>query len=196
MLRGDGERRVYQEQGGGEEERGAVLRAPQVPRDQLAAAGRTEQTSPAPEALTHWELPVLPGGPEGLPGPADAGAHGCAHRHPACCVPTPHPPSSLRGSTVLAARPAAPARASPPVTRLFPEPPYAGLSGLFIRAAGARGFPKIPVTLSYCSAHPDGASEGRRMLWCPQALAVLILPRQHPSCAAGQWHVHGSIRRR
>lgn len=43
MLRGDGERRVYQEQGGGEEERGAVLRAPQVPRDRPAAAGRTEQ---------------------------------------------------------------------------------------------------------------------------------------------------------
>lgn len=75
MLRGDGERRVYQEQGGGEEERGAVLQAPQVSRDQLAVAGRTEQTSPAPEALTHWELPVLPGGPEGLPGPAYAGVH-------------------------------------------------------------------------------------------------------------------------
>jgi len=43
MLGGDGERRVYQEQGGGEEERGAVLRAPQVPRDRPAAAGRMEQ---------------------------------------------------------------------------------------------------------------------------------------------------------
>lgn len=46
MLRGDGERRVYQEQGGGEEERGAVLWAPQVPRDrQLRLAGRSRDVA-------------------------------------------------------------------------------------------------------------------------------------------------------
>lgn len=120
--------------------------------------------SPAPEAPTCWELPVLPGGPEGLPGPVNTGVHGSVRRHPARCVPTPHPPSSPRGSAALAARPAAPARASLPGAGLFPEPPYAGLAGLFIRAAGARGFPKTPVTPSCCSARPGGASGGGRML--------------------------------
>lgn len=43
LLGGDGERRVYEERGQGEEERGAVLLAPRSRGTSPAAAGRTEQ---------------------------------------------------------------------------------------------------------------------------------------------------------
>lgn len=90
---------------GGEEERGAVPRAPQAPWDRPAPAARTEQR--------HHRLPRRRGssqgcrGAEGLPG---WGHTVCAGTQ--CCVPSPCPPS-WRG-LALAAQVAAPARPSPP----------------------------------------------------------------------------------
>lgn len=108
MLRGDRERRMNQEQGGGEEEQGAVLRAPQVPWDnRLLLAGRSRDLtgSRSSDAL-------------GAPGAAcgalrccqvlvDTGEHGCTrvpvvlHPHTASSILTAgqHGPGSLTSSS-------------------------------------------------------------------------------------------------
>lgn len=173
---------VYQEQQEGRRSEGRFRGLPGPPgTGRLQLPGRSRDIAGSRSAVG---APSAAWGPEGLPG---WGHTGCACAGTRCCVLTPCPPS-LRG-LALAAQAAAPARPSPLGPRLSPEPPYARLSAPVLRAAGARGFPKMSVTLSWFRTAGPGAGGKDAVVSsgsydAPPALAVPI-PAGSSRCATG-----------
>lgn len=183
MLGGDGERRVYQEQGGGEEERGAVLRAPQVPRDQpAAAAGRSRDVA----SFRSTDVLGALGAARGARGGAGSGEHGvlsgaCAgprraaypHRilHPRCGAARPWQPDRLL-------------RPGPPcwLPGCFQSRHMPGSPGSSSGQLEPEVFPKC-LTPSCCSARPGGASGAEGCCGSPSPRGAHP-SRQHPSLRA------------
>lgn len=124
---------VYQEQQEGRRSEGRFRGLPGPPgTGRLQLPGRSRAIAGSRSAVG---APSAARGPEGLPGWGHAV---CACAGTRCCVLTPCPPS-LRG-LALAAQAAAPARPSPLGPRLSPEPPYARLSALVLRASWSQRF--------------------------------------------------------
>lgn len=174
--------RVYQEQQEGRRSEGRFRGLPGPPgTGRLQLPGRSRDIAGSRSAVGALSAAW---GPEGLPG---WGHTVCACAGTQCCVLTPCPPSLC--GLALAAQAAAPARPSLLGPRLSPEPPYARLSALVLRAAGARGFPKMSVTLSWFRTAGAGAGGKDAVVSsgsydAPLTLAVPI-PAGSSRCATG-----------
>lgn len=181
---------------GGEEERGAVLRAPRVPWDRPAVAAGRSRDTPAPEAPTFRELPVLPEDPRGHQLRQTQFAQVCAQvcaQPPACCPPAssilaaglhgPGSPTGCSGQALPAGLRAVAAAAICRVCQAQRALHQDSWSPRFTQNA------RDTVLLQ----RPAGSCRGGgRMLWCSQALVVLLQPWWHPSPQARLPALRGS----